>query len=107
MWGRTPRTSRRRRRNININALNPSLLSQGSALTATVANPFYNNGGAGVIGGKSVSQVQLLLPYPTFSTINLLFNDSSHARYDSLVARCRAHEHGVHDALHADLVAQP
>jgi len=26
--------------NININALNPSLLSQGSALTQTVANPF-------------------------------------------------------------------
>jgi len=75
--------------NININALNPSLLSQGSALTATVANPFYNKGGAGVIGAATVSQVQLLLPYPTFSTINLQFNDSSHARYDSLVAKAQ------------------
>jgi trimeric autotransporter adhesin len=73
--------------NININALNPSLLSQGSALTATVANPFFNKGGAGVIGSATLSQVQLLLPYPTFSTINLQYNDSSHARYDSLVAK--------------------
>ena len=56
--------------NININALNPALLSQGAALTATVANPFFNKGGAGVIGAATVSQVQLLLPYPTFSTIN-------------------------------------
>ena len=73
--------------NININALNPALLSQGAALTATVANPFFNNGGAGVIGSATLSQVQLLLPYPTFSTINLQYNDSSHARYDSLVAK--------------------
>ena len=75
--------------NININALNPALLSQGSALTATVANPFYNKGGAGVIGAATVSQVQLLLPFPTFSTINLQFNDRSHARYDSLVAKAQ------------------
>ena len=75
--------------NININALNPALLSQGSSLTATVANPFYNKGGAGVIGAATVSQVQLLLPYPTFSAINLQFNDSSHARYDSLVAKAQ------------------
>ena len=73
--------------NININALNPALLSQGAALTATVANPFFNKGGAGVIGSATLSQVQLLLPYPTFSTINLQYNDSSHARYDSLVAK--------------------
>jgi hypothetical protein len=73
--------------NININALNPALLSQGAALTATVANPFFNHGGAGVIGSATLSQVQLLLPYPTFSTINLQYNDSSRARYDSLVAK--------------------
>jgi hypothetical protein len=75
--------------NININALNPSLLSQGSSLTATVANPFYNKGGAGVIAGATVSQVQMLLPYPTFSTINYQYNDQNHARYDSLVAKAQ------------------
>jgi hypothetical protein len=75
--------------NININALNPALLSQGAALTATVANPFFNKGGAGVIGSATVSQVQLLLPYPTFSTINYQYNDGSYARYDSLIAKAQ------------------
>lgn len=75
--------------NININALNPSLLSQGLALTQSVANPFAGHGGAGVVGAASVSQAQLLLPFPTFSTINLLFNDQSHARYDSMVAKAQ------------------
>jgi len=75
--------------NLNINALNPSLLSQGSALTQTVPNPFAGNGGAGVIGGPTVSQVQLLLPFPTFGTINYQFNDGSHARYDAFVAKAQ------------------
>jgi hypothetical protein len=75
--------------NININALNPALLSQGAALTQTVANPFFGKGGAGVIGSSTVSQVQLLLPYPTFSTINYQYNDGSYARYDSLVAKAQ------------------
>ena len=75
--------------NININALDPSLLSQGSALTQTVANPFYNHGGAGVIGSPTLSQVQLLLPYPTFSTINFQLSDLSWARYDSLVVKAQ------------------
>ena len=94
--------------NININALNPSLLSQGSALTATVANPFFNKGGAGVIGSATLSQVQLLLPFPTFSTINLQYNDSSHARYDSMVAKAQKRmSMGFTRALHVYLVAQP
>ncbi len=75
--------------NININALNPSLLSQGSSLTQTVSNPYAGNGGAGVIGAASVSRVQLLLPYPTFSTVNLMFSDPNHARYDSLVVKAQ------------------
>ena len=32
---------------INLNALDPSLLAMGSALTQSVANPFYQHGGAG------------------------------------------------------------
>src|SRR4029078_13413494 len=70
--------------NININALDPSLLSQGSALTAAVQNPYFCKAGQGVGGTASVTQAQLLFPYPTFCTINYLYNDGSHARYDSL-----------------------
>ena len=73
--------------NININALNPSLLSTVS--TASVANPFFGKGGAGVIGSATVSGVQLALPFPTFGTINYLASDLNHARYDSLVAKAQ------------------
>ena len=54
---------------INENALNPNLLSLGSALTQSVANPFYGHGGTGVIGTTSVQESQLLLPYPTYGSI--------------------------------------
>src|SRR5262249_25268752 len=46
-------------------------------------------GGAGVIASSTVSAVQLLLPYPTFSTINYQYNDSSHALYHSLIAKAQ------------------
>jgi hypothetical protein len=75
--------------NINENALNPALLSLGSALTQSVANPFYLNGGSGVIGTPTVQASQLLLPYPTYNAINLLFDDNNKAKYDSLVLKAQ------------------
>jgi len=72
---------------LNGNALNPSLLSMGSALTQQVANPFYGHGGAGVIGTANVQESQLLLPYPTYSTISYQFNDNNKAIYDSMVMK--------------------
>jgi hypothetical protein len=81
---------------INENALNPSLLSMGSALTQSVANPFYGNGGSGVIGTATVQESQLLLPYPTYSSISKLFTDNNKARYDSLVLKAqKTFSHGV------------
>jgi hypothetical protein len=41
------------------------------------------------VGTATVSQVQLLLPYPTFGTINYQYSDRSHARYDSLVGKAQ------------------
>ena len=75
---------------VNINALNPALLSQATAVaSSSVANPFFGHGGAGVIGSATVNAVQLLLPYPTFSTINLTLSDRARARYDSLVVKAQ------------------
>jgi hypothetical protein len=76
---------------ININALNPALITPSliSSVSSSVANPFAGHGGAGVIASSTVSPVQLLLPFPTFSTINFTYNDGSHARYDSLVAKAQ------------------
>src|SRR5258706_3350627 len=38
---------------LNINQLNPSNLSLGSALSASVPNPFFGKGGSGVIGSAN------------------------------------------------------
>ena len=73
--------------NLNANALNPALLSMGSALSQAVANPYYGNGGTGVIGTSLVQQSQLLLPYPTYSQITKLFSDNNKAKYYSMVAK--------------------
>ena len=72
---------------VNVDQLNPSQFSQGVAgLSASVANPYYGNGGTGVIGNSTVSQSQLLLPFPQFSSVNL-FVSSSHASYDALLIK--------------------
>jgi len=75
--------------NINLNALDPSLLSMGSALTQSVANPFFGHGGTGVIGTANVQRSQLLLPYPTYNQINLLFDDNNKAKYYSMVLKAQ------------------
>ena len=74
---------------INENALNPSLLSLGSALTQQVANPFFGKGGAGVVGTANVQASQLLLPYPTFGAINLSFSDNNKALYYSGILKAQ------------------
>lgn len=74
---------------INLNALNPALLSMGSALTQSVANPFYGKGGVGVIGTANVQNSQLLLPYPTYGTISQLFDDNDKAKYYSMVVKAQ------------------
>jgi trimeric autotransporter adhesin len=81
---------------LNENALNPSLLAMGSALTQSVPNPFYGNGGSGVIGTATVQESQLLLPYPTYSSITKLFTDNNKAKYDSLVLKAqKTFSHGI------------
>jgi hypothetical protein len=81
---------------INLNALNPALLSMGSALTQSVANPFYQHGGTGVIGTPTVQRSQLLLPFPTYGSINQLFDDNNKAKYYSFVFKAQKRfSHGL------------
>ena len=73
--------------NMNINQLPMAYLSMGSALNNSVTNPFYGSPyAAGVIAAAKVSQAQLLLPFPEYSTIGLVTNPA-HAEYDSMVAK--------------------
>ena len=56
---------------MSINQLNPSLLSLGSALNTSVANPLYQNGGALIVGSPTATLAQLLRPYPQFGNVTL------------------------------------
>jgi hypothetical protein len=72
---------------VNYNQLNPSNFGLGvAALSGSVTNPYYGNGGTGVIGSPTVAQSQLLLPFPQFSTVNLL-TSSSYADYNALLVK--------------------
>ena len=74
---------------LSINQLAPQYLSLGSGLTKSVPNPFFGlAGAAGVIGSSTVSQAQLLLPFPEYSTVSENTNPV-HAQYDSMVIKAQ------------------
>ncbi|MGD0774451.1 MAG: TonB-dependent receptor [Candidatus Solibacter sp.] len=72
---------------LNIDQLNPSYLGLGSALTQSVANPLYNNGGTGTLGTANVSRAQLLLPFPQYTSVTLANSDTGSAYYYSWYLR--------------------
>ncbi len=73
--------------NINVNQLNPSNFSLGSALNDRVANPFFGKGGTGVVGGSTITRAQLLKPFPAFDQVNFQFSDRNRAVYHSMVVK--------------------
>ena len=75
---------------INIDALNPSYLSQGAAaLNAQVTNPFYNVPAVagGSLSGATISAFRLLLPFPAYTGIKEIYGDNNHASYNSMVVK--------------------
>ena len=70
-----------------LNQVPTSDLSMGSALSAKVANPFYglpNVGGS--LGAATVSEAQLLMPFPEYSQVYEATNYGK-AQYDSLILK--------------------
>jgi len=76
--------------NININQLPDSDLSLGSKLSAKVPNPFFGTS-AGVLNlaSATVTQAQLLFPYPEFSAINMQDSNQNHASYNAFYAKAQ------------------
>jgi len=73
---------------VNIDQLNPSYYSLGvSALSQGVANPFYGNGGVGTLGTAKVSQAQLLLPYPQYTSVSVSNANTAASLYYSFYFR--------------------
>jgi len=89
--------------NLNLNLMDPRLsYKYGSALTATVNNPFFNYGtpetfpGTGLRNARTVSIGSLLVPYPQYGTITQTGTDLRRSRYQSLQLRGqRAFDHGL------------
>ncbi len=74
---------------LNIDQLNPTYFPLGSALTAKVANPLFNNGGVGTLGTATVAGAQLLLPFPQYTSVTLANSDSGLAYYYSAYLRAQ------------------
>lgn len=74
---------------LQINQLPSQYLSLGSALLATVANPFYGvlPGSAGTLGLPTVTLGQLLRPYPQYLNIGNSAPDVGNSTYHSLQMR--------------------
>jgi hypothetical protein len=68
----------------NLNQLTVAQLAQGSALTATVTNPYYGQIPMSLsIGGKTISVAQLQKPYPRFITVSSFRKNTGRTNYNA------------------------
>jgi hypothetical protein len=58
-----------------------------SALSQSVANPLYGNGGVGTLATAKVSQAQLLLPFPQYTSVSVSNASTAAALYYSFYFR--------------------
>ncbi len=69
--------------NQNVNQFNPQYLSLGTALLATVPNPFYGIITSGSLAGTTIAESQLLKPYPQYSGVSRLAPGYGNSHYES------------------------
>jgi hypothetical protein len=69
---------------INIDQLPDSDLALGNALNNQVANPFYGYVSAGTLSQPTVSQGQLLVPYPQFTGVTVSADPKASSTYHSM-----------------------
>ncbi len=68
----------------NLNQLTAAQLAQGSSLLAPVANPYYGQLPiSSSIGGKTVTNAQLLKPYPRFLNVATYRHNSGETNYNA------------------------
>lgn len=74
---------------VNLNQLTADKLALGSSLLQNVSNPFFGRGGQNIVGSANVQRLQLLRPYPQFSSVSMSFNNDNNALYDSFVIKAQ------------------
>jgi hypothetical protein len=68
----------------NLNQLTMDQLAQGTSLLKSVPNPWYGQiPGSSSIGGKTITQAQLLKPYPRFLNIATYRNNTGTTNYNA------------------------
>ena len=73
---------------VNLNQLTVDHLAMGAALTKTVPNPFFGQiPASSSIGGPTVSQAQLLKPFPRFTNVTLFRNNVGNSDYHAVQAK--------------------
>jgi len=82
----------------NLNQLTVAQLAQGSSLLAQVPNPFFGQiPASSPIGGKTVSQAQLLKPYPRFQNVAIYRNNTGSTNYHAIEAKLEQRfDHGMY-----------
>ena len=72
----------------NFNQLTAAQLAQGPSLLATTANPYYGQiPESSSIGGKTITQAQLLKPYPRFLNVAVYRKNTGNTNYNALEAK--------------------
>jgi hypothetical protein len=71
-------------RNREIDSLDPKYLSLGNSLNDTLVNPFAGQISVGTLSQPRVTRRQLLLPYPQFTSVQLINQTSANSVYHSL-----------------------
>jgi len=70
---------------VNINQLDPKYLSLGSALLATVPNPFYGVAAAGPLATQAtIQRRQLLRPFPEYQNVLMRQTTEGKSRYNAV-----------------------
>ena len=72
----------------NINQLPDHYLSLGSQLLQRVSNPFFGQiPASSSLGGATITQQQLLRPFPRFTTVALFRDNIGNSSYNALAAK--------------------
>jgi hypothetical protein len=72
----------------NLNQLPAADLALGSALTAKVPNPFFGQiPASSSLGGKTITQQQLLRAFPRFTNVALFRDNVADSEYEALQAK--------------------
>lgn len=86
---RTYETWLNREGGYDLDQVRPQYLSLGPQLRTLVPNPFYGKVTTGLLAAPTVTRMQLLRPYPQFTSVVPLYLSGGATRYDGLQAQLK------------------